>query len=50
MNQKFKIADNLQNTDYIMNNTFFLGTYPGLEKEMFEYVEKILEAYMMGVR
>jgi CDP-6-deoxy-D-xylo-4-hexulose-3-dehydrase len=50
INQKFKIADNLQNTDYIMNNTFFLGTYPGLEKEMFEYVEKILEAYMMGVR
>src|SRR5664280_1306976 len=50
MNQKFKIAENLQNTDYIMNNTFFLGTYPGLEKEMFEYVEKILEVYMMGVR
>jgi CDP-6-deoxy-D-xylo-4-hexulose-3-dehydrase len=50
MNQKFKIADNLHNTDYIMNNTFFLGTYSGLEKEMFEYVEKILEAYLMGVR
>jgi hypothetical protein len=32
-----------------MNNTFFLGTYPGLEKEMFDFVEKILQAYMMGI-
>ena len=39
----------LPNTDCIMNDTFFLGTYPGLDKEMFKYVEKILEEYMMDV-
>jgi CDP-6-deoxy-D-xylo-4-hexulose-3-dehydrase len=48
MNCKWRIADNLENTDYIMNNTFFLGTYPGLVKEMFEYAEGILDTFIRG--
>lgn len=46
INREFRIVGNLDNTDYIMNNTFFLGTYPGLTQEMFDYVEKVLAAYM----
>ena len=46
MNRKWRIADHLNNTDYIMNNTFFLGTYPGLTKEMFDYVEKVLTSFV----
>lgn len=46
MNREWRIADHLRNTDYIMNNTFFLGTYPGLTKEMFEYVEGILDSFI----
>lgn len=43
MGKNWKIADHLHNTDYIMNNTFFLGTYPGLTKEMFDYVEGVVD-------
>ncbi len=46
MNRNFRIADHLKNTDYIMNNTFFLGTYPGLTKEMFNYAESILDEFL----
>ncbi|MDO9340153.1 MAG: lipopolysaccharide biosynthesis protein RfbH, partial [Bacteroidales bacterium] len=46
MNREWRIADHLNNTDYIMNNTFFLGTYPGLTKEMFIYVEVVLDSFM----
>jgi CDP-4-dehydro-6-deoxyglucose reductase, E1 len=46
MNRNWKIAGDLGNTDYIMNNTFFLGTYPGLTKEMFEYSENIIKAFI----
>lgn len=46
VNREWRIADHLSNTDYIMNNTFFLGTYPGLTKEMFEYVEGILDSFI----
>ena len=45
MNKNWRIADHLNNTDYIMNNTFFLGTYPGLTREMVDYTEKILEEF-----
>ena len=50
MNREWRIADHLNNTDYIMNNTFFLGTYPGLTKDMFNYVEKILSEFMKQYR
>lgn len=46
INKNWRIADHLNNTDYVMNNTFFLGTYPGLTKEMFEYTERILEEFL----
>ena len=32
--QRYRIAGTLENTDYVMNNTFFLGTYPGLTPVM----------------
>lgn len=43
---KYRVAGHLNNTDYIMNNTFFLGTYPGLTKEMLDYVEGVLDNFM----
>ncbi len=44
--KNWRIADHLQNTDYIMNNTFFLGTYPGLTQPMFNYAEEVLTAFV----
>ena len=46
INKNWRIADHLNNTDYIMNNTFFLGTYPGLTSEMFSYTESVLEEFL----
>ncbi|HEY5590037.1 MAG TPA: lipopolysaccharide biosynthesis protein RfbH [Paludibacter sp.] len=48
INKNWRIADHLNNTDYIMNNTFFLGTYPGLTKEMFDYSEQVLDAFIVN--
>jgi CDP-6-deoxy-D-xylo-4-hexulose-3-dehydrase len=45
-NQKkgYRIAGTLDNTDTIMNNTFWIGVYPGMQKAMLDYmVEKIKE-------
>ncbi len=46
MTKNYRIADHLNNTDYLMNNTFFLGTYPGLTEAMFSYVEGVLDAFI----
>ena len=46
IDKNWRIADHLNQTDYIMNNTFFLGTYPGLTAEMFKYVEEKLDEFV----
>jgi CDP-4-dehydro-6-deoxyglucose reductase, E1 len=34
----YRIASDLTNSDYVMNNTFWFGVYPGLSEEMLQYV------------
>lgn len=41
-----RVADHLETTDMIMNSTFFLGTYPGLQAEMFNYIEAVLADFI----
>ena len=42
MNIEHRVVGDLSNTDYIMNNTMFIGVYPGLgEAEIGYVVEKI---------
>jgi len=36
-NKNFKIHKSLYNTDYIMDNTFWIGLYPALEEEHLNY-------------
>ena len=41
----YRIVGTLKNTDRIMNDTFWIGVYPGMSDEMIDYMEKtILEA------
>ncbi|MEN8905591.1 MAG: lipopolysaccharide biosynthesis protein RfbH [Clostridiales bacterium] len=47
LNKNYRVYGDLSVTDYVMNNTFFLGTYPGLSNEMFLYVEQILDEFMI---
>lgn len=44
-NQNYRISGELTNTDYIMENTFWIGVYPGLTEDMLEYVSEKLETY-----
>lgn len=46
---KYRVVGNLENTDRIMNNSFFLGVYPGINEAMLEYISKILHQFFMEV-
>lgn len=37
-NVKYHIYGNLVNTDHIMNDTFWIGVYPGITNEMIDYI------------
>lgn len=43
--KKYRIAKHLNNSDFIMNNTFFLGTYPGNTSEKLDYIEKVVDTF-----
>jgi CDP-6-deoxy-D-xylo-4-hexulose-3-dehydrase len=34
----FKVNGELKNTDFVMENTFWIGLYPGLSLEHLDYV------------
>ena len=41
----YRVVGNLDNTDKIMTNTFWVGVYPGMTNEMIDYMAKtIIEA------
>ena len=40
---QYRVVDNLKNTDFIMNNTFWIGVYPGMTDEMIDYMAKVIK-------
>jgi CDP-6-deoxy-D-xylo-4-hexulose-3-dehydrase len=39
-NVNYRVCGKLKNTDFIMNNTFWIGVYPGLNEENLDYILK----------
>ena len=35
---RYRIAGNLENTDFVMNNVFWIGVYPGISRDMLDHV------------
>ncbi|WP_396190677.1 lipopolysaccharide biosynthesis protein RfbH [Flavobacterium sp.] len=42
----YRISGSLENTDNVMNNTFWVGVQPALSKEMLEYVAVQIENFL----
>lgn len=38
----YRVVGNLEVTEYIMNNTFWVGVYPGMTDDMIDYMAKIM--------
>jgi CDP-6-deoxy-D-xylo-4-hexulose-3-dehydrase len=44
--RNYRVSGNLDRTDVVMNDTFWLGTFPGLDEERLEYVASTLETFL----
>lgn len=49
-NAQFRVASPLDNTDFIMNQVFWLGVYPGLTRPILDYMIEILHAAKSTLR
>jgi CDP-6-deoxy-D-xylo-4-hexulose-3-dehydrase len=42
----YRVSGNLENTDTVMNNSFWIGVYPGLTEEMLDFSVTKIETYL----
>lgn len=40
--EKYRVSGGLETTDFVMNNTFWVGVYPGMTDEMIDYMAKTI--------
>jgi len=45
-NIQYKIVGELKNTDAVMNNSFWLGVWPGLEEKHYEYLASVIKKFV----
>lgn len=48
MNIEHRVVGELTHTDFIMNNTLFMGVYPGLNEAKIEYMTDTIRRYVAG--
>ena len=49
-NLKYRIEGSLENTDKVMTESFWIGVYPGLNREHLDYICSIVENYINKTR
>lgn len=42
----YRVVGTLDNTDIVMNNSFWIGVYPGMNKEMLDYMIKLIKQFV----
>ena len=45
LEKKHRISGTLTNTDFVMNQVFWVGLYPGLSREMLDYIVSSMDAF-----
>ena len=46
---KYRVADSLENTDRVMHQGLWLGVWPGLHKEHYEYIQEKIGQFLSGI-
>lgn len=44
-NEGYRVIGELKNTENVMNNSFWIGVYPGMKKDMLDYMIKKIQNY-----
>jgi CDP-6-deoxy-D-xylo-4-hexulose-3-dehydrase len=44
----YRVSGKLENTDRILNNTFWVGVYPGMTPKILEYMSEVFKSFFNG--
>lgn len=44
---QYRVVGNLENTNIIMNSSFFIGVYPGINDDMIDYISKTIHDFFL---
>ena len=47
---EYRVVGELKNTDFVMSNVFWLGTFPGLTNEMLDYIAKTAAEFVQNAK
>jgi CDP-4-dehydro-6-deoxyglucose reductase, E1 len=47
---EYRVVGELKNTDFVMNNVFWIGVYPGLTTEMLDYAAEVIHGFVTEER
>ncbi len=44
--RNYRVSGELTNTDIVMNQTFWVGVFPGLSREMLDFIAEKIETFL----
>ena len=44
--ESYRVIGDLKVTDFILNNTFWIGVYPGMTEEMLQYMISTIKEFV----
>ena len=47
---EYRVVGELTNTDFVMNNVFWIGTFPGLTNEMLDYIASVASEFAVKAK
>ena len=45
-NEGYRVVGTLKNTDFVMNQSFWIGVYPGMDKARLDYMIKTIKEFI----
>ena len=49
LNKEYRVSGSLKISDIIMQQSFWIGLYPGLKKQNLEYISKVFHDYFRNI-
>jgi CDP-6-deoxy-D-xylo-4-hexulose-3-dehydrase len=47
---QYRVVGDMTGSDYVMNNVFWIGVYPGLTAEMLDFVAETIGAFVANAK